>query len=125
LPRQRLADQFQRQIGLALILQMGGQLHLGGPRGILQPFLGKIEPPTQRTTGLRPAPVQTHRHLVKIATSLSSAALNYGLMLAIKTDVAAFAEGAAWSCRLDLPEPEPASSDHAATLCCSASFRSP
>jgi hypothetical protein len=41
LPRQRVADQFQRQIGLALILQMGGQLHLGGPRGILQPFLGK------------------------------------------------------------------------------------
>ena len=37
-------------------------------------------------------------------------------MLAIKTDVAAFAEGAVWSCRLDLPEPEPALSDHAETL---------
>jgi len=59
---------------------------------------------------------EVHVALVKIATSLRSAALNSGLMLAIKTEVVAFAEGAGWSCRLDLPEHEPALSDHAATL---------
>ena len=57
-----------------------------------------------------------HVALVKIATSLRSAALNSGLLLALKTEAAAFAEGAGWSCRLDLPEHELALSDHAATL---------
>ena len=59
---------------------------------------------------------EVHIALVKIATSLRPAALNVGLLLALKTEIAVFAEGAHWDYRLDLPEHEMPLSDHAATM---------
>ena len=39
-----------------------------------------------------------------------------GLLLALKTEIAVFAEGSRWDYRLDLPEHEMPLSDHAATM---------
>ena len=57
-----------------------------------------------------------HVALVKIATSLRSAALNSGLLLALKTEAAAFAEGAGWGLPAGFAGHGLALSDHAATL---------
>jgi PAS domain S-box-containing protein len=59
---------------------------------------------------------EVHVALVKMATSLRPAALNAGLLLALKTEIAVFAEGSRWDYRLDLPEHEMPLSDHAATM---------
>ena len=63
IPLQHLIHQIQRQLVFAPVNDLIGNLALGPPCRGVQPGLGQVKPPPQRTTRLTGAPMQTDRHL--------------------------------------------------------------